>query len=1464
MNSQALRAAKLTLATIISIFFLFAPDNSEAAYLTNIPKKVTQPNGEVLDCFVSGDEFYNWAHDENGYTIIKHPETSYWVYAVRSGDTLKATTNVFGKSDPSDLGLKKWAKISPKLIMQEKKPYLDHLNKPGTDKKEKTQVNNTGTINNVVIYIRFQDDSEFPDDTTTYSNLFNSQTGNSMYAYFDEASYNTLDIISYFYPIPPSNTVVSYQDDHDRGYFQPYDPVDNPAGYRDQSEKTQREHKLLKAAVEDVRSEIPPALDIDNDNDGYVDNVCFIIRGSEDSWGDLLWPHMWSLWSENVTINGSRVWTYNFQLEDFLETTGSSVLCHEMFHTLGAPDLYHYSQDNMQPVGPWDVMANTTAPAQHMGAWMKYVYGGWINSIPQITSGGTYQLNPITSSSNNCYVVASPNSTSEYFILEYRKKPTSGFESMLPGSGLLVYRVVPDSVPNGNRNGPPDEVYVYRLNGTVNQKGLPSQAHFSSDVGRTEINDTTNPSSFLIDGSDGGLNIYDIGTAGNTISFKISVGIAPPNLLYPVDDSAGITRSPQLTWNETEGAVSYNVEVATDENFTSVEFSQNASDTTVTISPDLDYGTQYYWRVNSQDNSDTSEWSSVRSFATILPTPSLVSPDNADYAITLNDTLTWSNVSQADSYQLQIDEESSFDSPVYDAGGIGDTTTTLNSAPLNHNTMYYWRIKALKSSPQTYSQWSQERSFTTILETPQLTSPADDSLGVDTVGTLTWNSVPGATSYHLILADNYDFDNSIIDENQINQTYFDFDGLNFNDDYFWKVQASNSNQSGEWSEASHFKTNLKAPYLSYPDDEQGGIDIDAPLAWNETDGADNYDVQVAADSGLSSPIIDETGLGDTTFVCSGLDSRTEYFWRARATSADGRISRWSEVWKFITKLGSPGIPNPTDESERVDVDGMLVWNAVTGATKYHAQLAEGDNFIESEMALNDSNITGTSLAYLDLKSTTEYSWRVRALTDENSGDWSPVWSFVTGLGTVSLQQPSNHSTGIPVNGTLIWQEINGSEGYHLQIAKDYDFNNIILDEENLASRTYDYSDLESDALHYWRVRAHNSADTGDWSERWDFATSAGAPVLVFPISGEGGLPVTGELIWNAAPGADNYTVQIATDENLDDIVAEENSITDTTFTYNDFEHYADYYWRVKSFGADGESPWSEIRNFTTVVGAPTLRSPENESRCNDVEGVLEWNGSFGAESYRINISENVDFEDNIIDETGLNSPEFEYSDLEHNKRYYWRTKAEHTDNDSEWSSHFVFYTNLAAVRLDQPSDSAVQVPTNGKLIWHSVAGYESYRAQISTSPNFATLVADSSGLPFAYYNYSGLDEKTRYYWRAKAEDNHCSGEWSDPRTFMSHDPDDVEERAEKSYRIEVYPNPASDKITFRIFSETNGEATLQIYNKLGSRAAKTLAINLSKGENAVAFDASELTQGAYSVAIKINERIIFSSFMILR
>lgn len=489
------------------LFFSIHP--AQAAPATYVPVTVTQPDGTELNLFASGDEYYNWLHDANGYTVIQDPDTAYYVYADLADGELVPTALIPERDDPAAAGLVPQLNVAPERREEIRREFL------ALAPEQISNAPSTGTINNLVIFIRFSGEAEPFGAATTYTGMLNTGTS-SLKSYYLEASYSALTINSQLFPTPGSN-IVSYQDSHARGYFQPYS-VTNTIGYSggdNGSERRIREHTLLRDAVASINlAEFPSGAAIDADGDNLVDDATFIISGSPTGWSSLLWPHAWSLYTYNVNINGKRVYDYNFQLQSM---TNVGVLAHETFHVIGAPDLYHYTSNGIQPVGAWDLMENQSSTPQHMGCYMKWRYGGWISNIPEITAEGTYGLSPM-GSSGQCLKIDSPNSASEYFVVEYRQRAGT-FESSLPGTGLLVYRINP--VVSGNAGGPPDEVYIYRpggINPTTN--GTVNQAYYSAEAGRTTINDGTSPSSFLSDGSPGGLDIDTIGSAGATISFQ--------------------------------------------------------------------------------------------------------------------------------------------------------------------------------------------------------------------------------------------------------------------------------------------------------------------------------------------------------------------------------------------------------------------------------------------------------------------------------------------------------------------------------------------------------------------------------------------------------------------------------------------------------------------------------------------------------------------------------------------------------------------------------------------------------------------------------------------------------------------------------------------------------------------------------------------------------------------------------
>lgn len=527
---------KALLHLLVCIFYLL-PFSAHAAYLKNVPITEVQPNGDTIHFFATGDECYHRYHDAAGFTLLMDSR-GYWVYAQPTKDgSIAPSTTIYPVANPAALGLTPGLTISRAEWEQLKASWTipeDRLPRPA-----KTSGRNHGDYCNLVIFIRFADDSGYSRSFSSINHMFSDSsryTATSLYNYFRRASYDKIFMRTYYAPAPIGDSIISYQSPHPRNYYKPYSQS-NPIGYQS-NQRTQREFELLQGAIDFVNQyhPLPSDINLDCNNDGYIDNVNFIVKGAQTGWSDLLWPHKWNMYDRNCFINGKQVSTFNFQLEGSgADYFGVSTFCHEMFHSLGAPDLYRYNTGtDIAPVGSWDLMASNTKPPQHMSAYMKYKYGNWLDSIPTITQPGSYTIHALadTACVNCCYKIPSID-TNVFFVLEYRNTDLP-FESQLSGKGLLIHRI--DKRFNGNASYDGvevfDEVWVMRpASSSYLDEGYLANAFFSQESRRTEFSSVTDPYPHLYDGTrDMNISITNINVSGNDVSFYFNNRTIPAGL----------------------------------------------------------------------------------------------------------------------------------------------------------------------------------------------------------------------------------------------------------------------------------------------------------------------------------------------------------------------------------------------------------------------------------------------------------------------------------------------------------------------------------------------------------------------------------------------------------------------------------------------------------------------------------------------------------------------------------------------------------------------------------------------------------------------------------------------------------------------------------------------------------------------------------------------------------------------
>ena len=402
-----------------------------------------------------------------------------------------------------------------------------------------------------------------------------------------------------------------------------------------------------------------------------------------------------------------------------------------------------------------------------------------------------------------------------------------------------------------------------------------------------------------------------------------------PTLLSPAKNAVDISTSPILTWNTTTDLATYTLQLSTDSMFSSFVYNQSQLTTTSQQISGLNNLTTYYWRVNATNNNVTSGWSTpIWSFTTTGSAPRepiLSLPANNTTGISTSPLLTWNISSGATSYTLQVSNNSSFSSFVYNQNGL--TTTNAIVTGLSYSTAYFWRVNATNSYGT--SGWSTPIwTFTTTgppPNAPTLSSPANNSTGVSVSPILVWNTSNGATSYTLQVSTNSSFSSLIHNQTGLVNTNMQLTGLNYLTTYYWRVSAANNNSISNWSTTWSFTTTGTAPYappLFAPANDAIDIETPALLVWSPSISATSYSLQVSTNSSFSSFVYNQSGLTNTSQQITGLNISTKYFWRVSATNSYG-TSSWSSPWTFTTRC--MGTVFYIDKSYNMVLIGRQCW-----------------------------------------------------------------------------------------------------------------------------------------------------------------------------------------------------------------------------------------------------------------------------------------------------------------------------------------------------------------------------------------------------------------------------------------------------------------------------------------------------------------------------------------------------------
>ena len=181
--------------------------------------------------------------------------------------------------------------------------------------------------------------------------------------------------------------------------------------------------------------------------------------------------------------------------------------------------------------------------------------------------------------------------------------------------------------------------------------------------------------------------------------------------------------------------------------------------------------------------------------------------------------------------------------------------------------------------------------------------PSNGSLNVGDTVILKWNYPALASTFRLQISTDPTFTSGIVlDQSNIADTFKVVTGLSGQTQYYWRINSSNAGGTGSFSSGFAFKTGFPVtPDLSYPVNNTGNIPLDTILYWYSAPTAESYRIIIARGADFASNTIfaDTSGLMDTTFSVTGLNTNTFYFWKVKVSNQYG-TSNWSASWRFKT------------------------------------------------------------------------------------------------------------------------------------------------------------------------------------------------------------------------------------------------------------------------------------------------------------------------------------------------------------------------------------------------------------------------------------------------------------------------------------------------------------------------------------------------------------------------------------
>jgi hypothetical protein len=692
-------------------------------------------------------------------------------------------------------------------------------------------------------------------------------------------------------------------------------------------------------------------------------------------------------------------------------------------------------------------------------------------------------------------------------------------------------------------------------------------------------------------------------------------------LVTPDNGETNVSLTPTLQWNAIGGATQYDIFLGPSGSFACASNTPAGSSfggSTTFNPPPLTAGTTYEWKVRVMNGSCSFAESPCQTFTTATqscPTivPSISAPANNSQVNFGNVTLEWTDVPNAQTYEVWLGLDGDNPSPV---ANTLSSTLTIQVEP--GRSVQWWVVA---KAPNCSDLTSSPRSFTTNCPTtpptPQIppngeTHPANHSI------TFIWTPTQGATSYDVKISDDGWDSFEVIGENIVGNVFeyvFTSEG-----DYEWEVRANFDGDCDPlFSErrelvigancTGNIPTELIAPASS--------ITARTPVTfqWAARTGAEGYVLMVHRSGDRTPrPLATTT---DTHFTSTDLPGGTYQWWvitqypNCPDAKSDERLLTIES--DCPTARATP--QSPANGASNVQNPVTFRWSAVQNARAYRILASiDGANPIVLGTTTNtelQAAISGGSVI-----------WSVQVVFNDDCSTTSELSRFTMARiecpsATINLIAPTNATTvNSPVR--LAWSAVAGATSYGVWVSVD---NSAPL---NITRTSNTEATISLPAGEYrWYVDARRGDECrGVVSDEGRFTVARAAnceqnaaPTVVSPLGGTVQSPVT--LTWSAVPNAIAYRVWIGRNGAFEDVGFTKSNTLTLPLTVE-----GNYAWFVQAL-YEGCPPVNSNRGAFVIIStrvcptqAPVITAPANNATVSSPVNIA-WTTVAGAQKYRV-------------------------------------------------------------------------------------------------------------------------------------------------------------------------------------------------------------------------------------------------------